>query len=172
MELIIRNSSNQPIYDQIYCQIKSQILSGALAPGEAHASIRAQARISKSPSSPPSGPTRTGSPRIHLHHGGQGLLCGGTTTGDSAGTEARELETHLTAALELAKELRIDPTGSQANAWTFCPRRNRHECHCAQSHLQILRLVRHSGPDPGSPGRDDLRPGGRKRCGQITTIRL
>lgn len=44
MELIIRNSTNQPIYDQIYCQIKSQILSGALAPGEALPSIRALAK--------------------------------------------------------------------------------------------------------------------------------
>ena len=43
MELIIRNSTNQPIYDQIYCQIKAQILSGALAPGEALPSIRALA---------------------------------------------------------------------------------------------------------------------------------
>ena len=44
MELIIRNSTNQPIYDQIYCQIKAQILSGALAPGEALPSIRALAK--------------------------------------------------------------------------------------------------------------------------------
>ena len=44
MELIIRNSTNPPIYDQIYCQIKSQILSGALAPGEALPSIRALAK--------------------------------------------------------------------------------------------------------------------------------
>ena len=27
MELIIRNTTNQPIYDQIYSQIKAQILS-------------------------------------------------------------------------------------------------------------------------------------------------
>ena len=44
MELIIRNSTNQPIYDQIYCQIKVQILSGTLAPGEALPSIRALAK--------------------------------------------------------------------------------------------------------------------------------
>ena len=30
MELIIRNTSSQPIYDQIASQIKAQIISGAL----------------------------------------------------------------------------------------------------------------------------------------------
>ncbi len=44
MELIIRNTTNQPIYDQIYCQIKAQIIPGALAPGEALPSIRALAK--------------------------------------------------------------------------------------------------------------------------------
>mgnify|MGYP001542239249 CR=1 FL=1 len=34
MELIIRNNSGQPIYDQISGQIKAQILSGALSPGQ------------------------------------------------------------------------------------------------------------------------------------------
>ena len=34
MELIIRNNSGQPIYDQISAQIKAQILSGALSPGD------------------------------------------------------------------------------------------------------------------------------------------
>lgn len=44
MELIIRNTTNQPIYDQICAQIKEQILSGALRPGEALPSIRALAK--------------------------------------------------------------------------------------------------------------------------------
>ncbi len=33
MELVIRNTDSQPIYDQISAQIKAQILSGALSPG-------------------------------------------------------------------------------------------------------------------------------------------
>ena len=33
MELIIRNTTNQPIYDQIYSQIKAQIIAGKLSPG-------------------------------------------------------------------------------------------------------------------------------------------
>ena len=35
MELVIRNTTNQPIYDQIYSQIKAQIIAGKLSPGEA-----------------------------------------------------------------------------------------------------------------------------------------
>lgn len=35
MELIIRNTDSQPIYEQIAAQLRRQILSGALAPGEA-----------------------------------------------------------------------------------------------------------------------------------------
>ena len=41
MELIIRNTAGQPIYDQISSQIKAQIIAGALQPGEALPSIRA-----------------------------------------------------------------------------------------------------------------------------------
>ena len=44
MELIIRNTTSQPIYEQIYVQIKSQIVSGILKPGEALPSIRALAK--------------------------------------------------------------------------------------------------------------------------------
>jgi GntR family transcriptional regulator len=44
MELILRNTSGQPIYDQIYTQIKGQILSGQLAPGTPLPSIRGLAK--------------------------------------------------------------------------------------------------------------------------------
>ena len=44
MEVIIRNTTNQPIYEQIYTQIKSQIIAGKLSPGEALPSIRALAK--------------------------------------------------------------------------------------------------------------------------------
>ena len=44
MELIIRSTASQPIYDQIASQIKNQIISGALAPGEALPSIRGLAK--------------------------------------------------------------------------------------------------------------------------------
>ena len=44
MELIIRNTTNQPIYDQIASQLKAQIIAGKLKPGEALPSIRALAK--------------------------------------------------------------------------------------------------------------------------------
>ncbi|MGE4483965.1 MAG: GntR family transcriptional regulator [Oscillospiraceae bacterium] len=44
MDVIISNSSDQPIYDQIYTQIKSQIISGRLTEGEALPSIRMLAK--------------------------------------------------------------------------------------------------------------------------------
>ena len=34
MDIIISNSSDKPIYEQICSQLRSQILSGALASGE------------------------------------------------------------------------------------------------------------------------------------------
>lgn len=44
MEIIIRNTTNAPIYEQIYSQLKAQIVAGALSPGEALPSIRALAK--------------------------------------------------------------------------------------------------------------------------------
>ena len=44
MELIIRNTSDQPIYQQISTQLKAQIVSGMLKPGELLPSIRALAK--------------------------------------------------------------------------------------------------------------------------------
>lgn len=44
MHILIRNSSDAPIYEQIFGQIRDQILSGALKPGEALPSIRALAK--------------------------------------------------------------------------------------------------------------------------------
>jgi GntR family transcriptional regulator len=43
VEIIISNSSNQPIYEQIVRQIKSQIMAGDLTAGEQLPSIRALA---------------------------------------------------------------------------------------------------------------------------------
>ncbi|MCI2059166.1 MAG: GntR family transcriptional regulator [Oscillibacter sp.] len=44
MEILIRNTSQQPIYQQICTQIKDQIVSGALAPGASLPSIRTLAK--------------------------------------------------------------------------------------------------------------------------------
>ena len=44
LDIFIRNTANQPIYDQIYAQLKNKILSGELAEGAALPSIRSLAR--------------------------------------------------------------------------------------------------------------------------------
>lgn len=44
MELVISNSSDRPIYEQIYQQIKTSILTGKVEAGEALPSIRALAK--------------------------------------------------------------------------------------------------------------------------------
>ena len=104
MELIIRNSTNQPIYDQIYCQIKSQILSGALAPGEALPSIRALAKdlkISVITTKRPYDELKTHG--IIYTMAGKGCFVADNNLEILREQRRRELETHLTAALELAK---------------------------------------------------------------------
>ena len=44
MELIIRNTAGQPIYDQISSQIKAQIIAGPLRAGDVMPSIRGLAK--------------------------------------------------------------------------------------------------------------------------------
>ncbi|MBR6102999.1 MAG: GntR family transcriptional regulator [Ruminococcus sp.] len=44
MDIIISNSSGEPIYEQIVSQIKAQIMSGELAEGDALPSMRALAQ--------------------------------------------------------------------------------------------------------------------------------
>ena len=104
MELIIRNSTNQPIYDQIYCQIKAQILSGALAPGEALPSIRALAKDLKISVIT----TKRAYDELEAHGfiytmAGKGCFVADNNLEILREQRRQEVETHLTAALELAK---------------------------------------------------------------------
>ncbi|MDD3346407.1 GntR family transcriptional regulator [Oscillibacter sp.] len=104
MELIIRNTTSQPIYEQIVSQIKAQILSGTLTPGEALPSIRSLAkdlRISVITTK-----------RAYDELEAQGLL--NTVAGKGCFVaeknlelireqRLRDLEAHLSAAVEAAK---------------------------------------------------------------------
>ena len=56
MEIIIRNTASQPIYEQIASQLKSQIIAGTLQPGEVLPSIRRTGCYSLSQSTPHSPP--------------------------------------------------------------------------------------------------------------------
>ena len=104
MELIIRNVNNQPIYDQIYSQIKAQIIAGRLRPGEALPSIRALAKDLKI--------SVITTKRAYDELEADGLI--DTVAGKGCFVaernldlireqQLRELESHLSAAVELAK---------------------------------------------------------------------
>ena len=104
MEIIIRNTTSQPIYEQIYTQIKSQIVSGALRPGEALPSIRALAKDLKV--------SVITTKRAYDELEAQGLIYTMAGKGCFVAEEnlelireqrQKELEDHLTAALELAR---------------------------------------------------------------------
>lgn len=104
MELIIRNITNQPIYDQIFCQIRDQIVSGQLRPGEALPSIRALAKDLKI--------SVITTKRAYDELEAQGLI--DTVAGKGCFVaegnlelireqQLRELEGHLSAAADLAR---------------------------------------------------------------------
>ncbi len=104
MELIIRNVTNQPIYDQIYSQIKSQIIAGQLRPGEALPSIRSLAKDLKI--------SVITTKRAYDELEAQGLI--DTVAGKGCFVaeknldlireqQLRELESHLSAAAGLAR---------------------------------------------------------------------
>ena len=104
MELIIRNTTSQPIYEQIYVQIKSQIVAGTLRPGEALPSIRALAKDLKI--------SVITTKRAYDELEAQGLIYTMAGKGCFVAEEnlelireqrQKELEDHLTAALELAR---------------------------------------------------------------------
>ena len=104
MELIIRNVTNQPIYDQIYSQLKAQIIAGQLRPGEALPSIRALAKDLKI--------SVITTKRAYDELEAQGLI--DTVAGKGCFVaeknldlireqQLRELESHLSAAAGLAR---------------------------------------------------------------------
>ena len=104
MELIIRNTDSQPIYEQIAAQLRRQILSGALAPGEALPSIRGLAKDLKI--------SVITTKRAYDELEAQGLI--NTVAGKGCFVaepdlalfreqSLRQLEDHLAAAAELAR---------------------------------------------------------------------
>ena len=110
MELIIRNNSGQPIYDQISGQIKAQILSGALSPGDALPSIRGLAKDLKI--------SVITTKRAYDELEAQGLI--NTVAGKGCFVaeknldlireqKLKELEDHLDAAVELAAQCGVSP---------------------------------------------------------------
>ena len=69
MDIILSNSSDKPIYEQISSQVKAQILSGALAAGAKLPSIRTLASDLGVSVTRPSAPTPTWSnSAFHISH--------------------------------------------------------------------------------------------------------
>lgn len=108
MELIIRNTTNQPIYDQISSQIKAQIIAGKLAPGDTLPSIRALAKDLKI--------SVITTKRAYDELEAQGFLY--TVAGKGCFVaeknldlvreqRLKDLEAHLAAAAELAKSCNV-----------------------------------------------------------------
>ena len=104
MEIIIRNTINQPIYEQISTQLKNQIIAGTLKPGEALPSIRALAKDLKI--------SVITTKRAYEELEAQGFLNTIAGKGSFVAEKSldlirekrlQELEEHLQAAVELAK---------------------------------------------------------------------
>ena len=108
MELIIRNVTNHPIYDQIYSQIKAQIIAGQLRPGEALPSIRALAKDLKiSVITTKRAYDELESEGLIDTVAGKGCFVAEKNLDLIREQQLRELEGHLTAAAGLAKSCAV-----------------------------------------------------------------
>lgn len=111
MNLIIRNTSGQPIYDQITAQIKAMILSGELAPGDVLPSMRALAkdlRISLIT-------TKRAYEELEREGfvetvPGKGSFIAQTNTELIREENLRQIETHLSACIALAAQAGVSET--------------------------------------------------------------
>ncbi|MBQ9521228.1 MAG: GntR family transcriptional regulator [Oscillospiraceae bacterium] len=105
MELIIRNTTNRPIYDQIASQLKAGILSGELKPGEALPSIRALAKDLKiSVVTTKRAYDELEAAGFLYTVAGKGCFVADKNPERVREGIARDMETHLSAAVRLAKE--------------------------------------------------------------------
>lgn len=108
MELIIRNVTNQPIYDQIYSQIKSQIIAGQLRPGEALPSIRSLAKDLKiSVITTKRAYDELEAEGFLYTVAGKGCFVAEKNLDLIREQQLKELENHLTAAAGLAKSCSV-----------------------------------------------------------------
>ena len=145
MELVIRNTTNQPIYDQIYSQIKAQIIAGKLSPGEALPSIRALAKdLRISVITTKRAYDELEADGFLFTVAGKGCFVAEKNLDLIREQKLKELEDHLDAAVELAAQ-----------------------CGVSSAQLQAFSRLFHPGPDLCGAQRHHLRSGGRERCRQI-----
>ena len=104
MEIIIRNTGGQPIYEQIYSQLKAQIIAGVLTPGDALPSIRALAKDLKiSVITTKRAYDELEAEGFLYTVAGKGCFVAEKNLDLIREQQLRELENHLTAAVELAR---------------------------------------------------------------------
>ena len=106
MDIIISNSSGQPIYEQICRQIKGAVAAGKLKPGEPLPSIRNLARDLRI--------SVITTKRAYEELERDGFICTVAGKGSFVAQQdaelaressLREIEEHLTACLELARQI-------------------------------------------------------------------
>ena len=108
MEIIIRNTGGQPIYEQIYSQLKAQIIAGVLTPGEALPSIRALAKDLKiSVITTKRAYDELEAEGFLYTVAGKGCFVAEKNLDLIREQQLRELEGHLTAAAGLAKSCAV-----------------------------------------------------------------
>ena len=108
MDIIISNSSGQPIYEQICRQVKGAVASGKLKPGEALPSIRSLARDLRI--------SVITTKRAYEELERDGFICTVAGKGSFVAQQdvelaressLREIEEHLQAALELSRQIKL-----------------------------------------------------------------
>ena len=105
MEIIIRNTTNQPIYEQIASQLKARIIAGKLKPGEALPSIRALAKDLKiSVITTKRAYDELEAAGFLYTVAGKGCFVAEKNLDRVREARAQELEAHLSAAIGLAKD--------------------------------------------------------------------
>ena len=110
MELIIRNTDNQPIYEQICQQIKAQIIAGQLAPGEPLPSIRALAKDLKISVITTKRAYDELEAQGFVHTvAGKGTFVAEKDLALIREQRLRDIEDHLSAAVELSKSCGVGP---------------------------------------------------------------
>ena len=108
MELIIRNTAGQPIYDQISSQIKAQIIAGTLRAGDALPSIRGLAKDLKiSVITTKRAYDELEAEGFVTTVAGKGCFVAEKNLDLIREQQLKDLEGHLTAAVELAKSCNI-----------------------------------------------------------------
>ncbi len=108
MDIIISNSSGQPIYEQICRQVKGAVAAGKLKPGEPLPSIRALARDLRI--------SVITTKRAYEELERDGFICTVAGKGSFVAQQdvelaressLREIEGHLQSALELSRQIKL-----------------------------------------------------------------